>query len=290
MRDDNSYGDWAQPVWDNINSSVKTAIGNIRVAQRVFLATQLPGVTSVPANILHPDRMSISEGETKPYIEISAEFPLTYGQVHDDPNGLTGVTLAKLAAKSLALAEDMLFFQGKGVKLPPAVHVESGLESAAEGILGLVSPDSTFDVHPPDRAVPTNSGSEILAAVARGIAVLTKEGQAPPFGLILDTNAFAETWGSVINGAPTYTVLNPIVTQGIFGTGAMPANTGLLVAVAGDPTTIYYDNDPTTEVTQRDSKGRYLFRVFERVQFVASDKRAFVKLRFPDGKVRPPKP
>ena len=277
--------DWDRPTWDSINNSVKTAIGNIRVAQRVFLATQLSGVTAVPANILHHDQVSITEGQTKPYIEISAEFTMTYGQVNDDPNGLTGITLAKLAAKSLAMAEDMLFLEGKDAAMPPGVRVESGRESAGEGMLGLVRPEMTFAVHQSDPALPTNSGGEILAAVAKGIAVLTKEGQAPPFGLILDTNSFAQTWGSVINGAPTYTVLNPIITQGIFGTGAMPPNTGLLVALAGDPTTIYYDADPTTELTHRDGNGRYVFRVFERVQYVACDNRAFVRLKFPEARV-----
>jgi uncharacterized linocin/CFP29 family protein len=281
---------WDLQTWAAINNSVKTAIGNIRVAQRVFLATQLSGVTSVPANVLHRDQVSITEGQTKPYMEISVEFSLTYGQVNDDPNGLTGITLAKLAAKSLALAEDMLFLQGRAVQLPPGVQVESGREYAAEGMLGLVRPESTFDVHHSDPGVPTNSGGEILAAVAKGIAILTKEGQAPPFGLILDTNSFAATWGSVINGAPTYTVLNPIITQGIFGTGAMPPNTGLLVALGGDPTTIYYDADPVTELTHRDSKGRYVFRVFERVQYVACDHRAFVKMNFPEAKAAKGKP
>ena len=136
--------DWDRPTWDSINNSVKTAIGNIRVAQRVFLATQLSGVTAVPANILHHDQVSITEGQTKPYIEISAEFTMTYGQVNDDPNGLTGITLAKLAAKSLAMAEDMLFLEGKDAAMPPGVRVESGRESAGEGMLGLVRPEMTF--------------------------------------------------------------------------------------------------------------------------------------------------
>jgi hypothetical protein len=35
-------------------------------------------------------------------------FPLTNGQVNDDSNGTTAHTLSKLAAKSLALAEDLI--------------------------------------------------------------------------------------------------------------------------------------------------------------------------------------
>jgi hypothetical protein len=135
-------------------------------------------------------------------------------------------------------------------------------------------------VKAPDLDVPTNSGGEILAAITQGIAELTKHVQPHPYALIVDTNAFAATWGGVINGAPAYTVLNPLLTGGIYGTGAMPPNTGLLVALGGDPTTIYYDSDPVTEPTTRAARGKYSFRTFERIQFVARDHRAFVKLDF----------
>ena len=134
-------------------------------------------------------------------------------------------------------------------------------------------------VEPPDKESPTNSGGNILAAIAQGISLLTGKVQAPPFALIADTNAFAGL-GSVINGAPAYTVLNPILTGGIHGTWAMPSNTALLIALGGDPTTIYVGSDPVTEPTQKEAGGKYLFRTFERVQFVARDARAFVRLNF----------
>jgi hypothetical protein len=90
-------------VWKSINDGVTQSVGAIRVAQKVFPATQLAGVTSVPADIFNPETMSIAEGHTRPYIELAVEFPLTNGQVNDDATGATAITLAKLAAKSLAL-------------------------------------------------------------------------------------------------------------------------------------------------------------------------------------------
>ena len=128
--------------------------------------------------------------------------------------------------------------------------------------------------------MPTNSGSQILAAVAEGVSLLTRKVQATPYALIADTNAYAAIWGTVINGAPAYTVLNPVLTGGIHGTGAMPPDTALLIALGGDPTTIYVGSDPVTEPTHRDARGKYLFRTFERVQYVARDHRAFVRLDF----------
>jgi uncharacterized linocin/CFP29 family protein len=270
---------WNDQVWAAIDDGVTKAVGAIRVAQKVFPATQLTGVTSVPADVFDPKEMKIDEGKTRAYVELAVEFTLTNGQVSDDTTGTTAITLSKLAAKSLALAEDIIMLQGTKVKLPPRVEIESGRDAAEQGILDLVI-SNPIVVKAPDPGAPTNSGGEILAAITQGIAELTNHVQAPPYALIEDTNAFAATWGSVINGAPAYTVLTPLLTGGIYGTGAMPPNTGLLVALGGDPTTIYFDSDPMTEPTTRAARGRYSFRTFERIQFVARDNRAFVKLDF----------
>jgi uncharacterized linocin/CFP29 family protein len=275
----NRTGFWNDQVWASIDSDVLTAVGAIRVLQKVFTPVTLASATSVPADVFNHEKMSIEEGLTKPFLELAVEFQLTNGQVNDESTGTTANTLAKLAAKSLALGEDMALLQGREAKLPQNVRIESGAESVGNGILGLVS-ERRIVVKPPDPEAPTNSGGEILAAIARGIALLTKDVQAPAFALIEDTNAFAATWGSVINGAPAYTVLNPVLTGGIYGTGAMPPNTGLLIALGGDPTTIYISSDATTEPTYKGNAGHYFFRTYERIQYVARDYRAFVKLDF----------
>jgi uncharacterized linocin/CFP29 family protein len=275
----NRAGFWNDQVWAAIDAAVKTSVGAIRVAQKVFPTTQLAGVTSVPADVFNPERMSIEEGKTRSYVEFAVDFSLTNGQVNADANGTTATTLATLAARSLALAEDIIILRGTDVRLPANVQIESGKDAAEKGILDLVRTDPIV-VKPPDPGTPTNSGGEILAAITKGISQLTKDVQAPPYALIEDTEAFAATWGSVINGAPAYTVLTPLLTGGIYGTDAMPRHTVLLVALGGGPTNIYFDTDPMTEPTTREARGKYSFRTFERIQFVARDHRAFVKLDF----------
>jgi hypothetical protein len=79
------------------------AVGAIRVLQKVFPTVQLANATSVPADVFNPEKMSIEEGLTRPLIELAVEFPLTNGQVNDEPTGATAITLTKLAAKSLAV-------------------------------------------------------------------------------------------------------------------------------------------------------------------------------------------
>src|SRR5260370_2717794 len=243
-----------EQVGGSFDEGTKQKFGEIRVKKKVFPTIQLANATSVPADVFNPEKMSITEGLTRTFIELAVEFPLTNGQVNDEPTGATAIILSKMAARSLALAEDMVLLQGEDAKLPHTVRIESGAESVGNGILGLVS-ERKIVAHPPNPGAPTNSGGEILAAIASGIAMLTKELQAPAFALILDTNAYATTWGSVINGAPAYTVLNPVLTGGIYGTGAMPPKTGRLIALGGDPTTIYISSDPETAPTHQGNIG-----------------------------------
>jgi hypothetical protein len=279
--------------WDPATSSVattlKNAAGAVRIAQNIFYAdTSMLGTTSVPADVFNPKTMTITEGETKPFIEISSEFRLTNGQASDTSGG-TGITLATFAARSLALVEDLLFFQGSGIDLPNTVKVEAGLDSAGNGLLGLVK--SVVVVKRGDAQTLAGSGLGILAAVLEGVSVLNRPEnlQPPKYALILDNHAYAATGGSAINGIPTMTVLTSLsamLTDQIYETGALPPYTGLLVSIGGDigqaggPTTIYVGSDVTAELTTREQSGQFLYRVFERVQIVARDPRAFVKLDF----------
>ena len=109
----NRAGFWNDQVWSSIDDGVTKAALAIRVAQKVFPVTQLPDVTCVPADQFNPEKMSIAEGLTRPYVELAVEFSLTNGQVNADPAGATAITLSKLAAKALALGEDMVILQGK---------------------------------------------------------------------------------------------------------------------------------------------------------------------------------
>lgn len=288
--------------WDptTIASQLQSAAGAIRVAQQIFYCdTSMQGSTSVPADIFDPDTMSIKEGITKPFIEISSEFRLTNGQA-SDASGQTGTTLAMLAARRLALVEDLLFFRGNDVELeeiPSTVKIESGRESAGRGIFGLAQHE--IPVKPTNGGSVADSGLEILGAVLEGISVLSnpRNLQPPKYALILDNQAYAVTGGSAINGIPTMTVLGSLtamLTPQIYQTGALPAYSGILASLGGDPgnpgsTTIHIGSDIAAEQTTRDGEGHFRYRAFERVQIVARDPRAFVKLDFSAYRKGPPK-
>src|SRR6516162_10101843 len=104
---------WTPDVWANIDKAVTADAGQVRVAQKVFPATTMPAAQSVPADIFDPAAMTIQEGQTKPLVEIWVAYRLTQSQVDNEGTLLTGQKLSRLSAKTLALAEDTILFQGQ---------------------------------------------------------------------------------------------------------------------------------------------------------------------------------
>src|SRR5215813_2358222 len=164
---------WSDGVWQEIDKAVLAEVGRIRVAQKVFPSTPMLNASFVPADIFDAKNMSIAEGQTKPFIEISVEFPLTQTQVDNEATLKTGKTLARLATKSLALAEDLLFFQGADAKLPHEIRVVNR-NSAHSGLLGVVQHVIEVPLLSGKQGV---YGEETFKAVSHGISALTQHAQ-----------------------------------------------------------------------------------------------------------------
>src|SRR5215217_3514022 len=154
---------WSPEVWQEIDNAVLAEVGRIRVAQKTFPSSQSPDGQYVPTDEFDPKTMTIAEGQTKPFIEISVDFRLTQGQVDNEATLRTGRTLARLAAKSAALAEDILFFQGETASLPATVKV-GNRKSAGPGLLGIPGIQS-LDVDPLDPGIPGVYGGNTFAKV-----------------------------------------------------------------------------------------------------------------------------
>jgi uncharacterized linocin/CFP29 family protein len=271
---------WTSDVWADIDQAVLAEVGSIRVAQKVFPTMLMAGASNVPADIFQSDGMSIEEGQCKPFIEISREFHLTQSQVDNETTLHSARTLAKRAAKSLALAEDRLIFQGEEARLPDGVRVLNK-ESAKMGLLGE-APLVEIPI-PAGRA--RSLGELIFTAVTSGIAELIARGQPGPYGLFLESSLYADAYAPLPSSlVTTADRLIPLVPHGFYGTGTLPQSTALLVSVGGEPTTLFVAVDPITAYTQVDMEGRHRFRVFERFQFVARERHAFIRQLFTEHK------
>jgi uncharacterized linocin/CFP29 family protein len=286
---------WADSVWKEINTAVLSEVGKVRIAQKVFPAAELSGyATEVPNEVINFADLSIEEGRTKPFVEIYQEFSLTSTQVKKEgESSQICKTLARMAAKAIALGEDVIIFQGKRGQLPAYV-VADLIDSAANGLLGEAAPEDANDgdlkkvSEPIDVGLTGRAGilygENTFSAVTEGIAKLVRKAQAPNYALFLPTKVFADTFAPPSGQSLVTTAdrLKMLVEGGFYGTGTLPEDQGLLVALGGDPTSLYVGREASIEFVRKEGS-KYIFRVVERVQFVARDPRAFVLLRFQPG-------
>jgi uncharacterized linocin/CFP29 family protein len=288
----NAAVDWPDEVWQGIANAVAKEVAKVRTAQKVFPTVALAdSPTEIPDDVIDFRNLSIQEGSTKPFVELYQEFPLTSTQVGRETKDKTCQTLSRMAAKALALVEDAIIFQGRAASLGDVEADQIG--SAANGLLGAADPRNADDANPRRVSVPIDIdplkpprpglvyGENVFSAVVAGIAKLVSKGQAPMFALFLPTRVYADSFVPPSNAslATTAERIKPLVEGGFYGTGTLPDNRGLLVALAGDPTGLYVGREATTEFLRKERR-QYIFRVAERIQFVVRDPRAFVLLRF----------
>jgi len=294
---------WSAGHWEEINNAVINEVSQIRVAQKVFPTKVLENnPTRQPNDVINfgskgSPVFSIKEGETKPFVEIYQEFTLTTTQVAEDEGGESPhicKILATMAAKAAALREDSAFFSGQNSTYPSGVVVDR-INSMGDGLLGEANPPGADDkdatkvsrpikVSPPDvRRRGVLFGEEVFTAVADGIAKLVGKAQAKPYALILPERVYANTFAppgdqSLVTVAE---MIQPLVEGGFYGTATLPEDRGLLVALGGDPIKLYVGHEAAAEFVQYDKQTSLVFfRVRERVQFVARDPRALVRLDF----------
>ena len=74
--------------------------------------------------------------------------------------------------------------------------------------------------------------------------------------------------------------IRPLVTQGYFGTGALPRQTGVLLSVGGNTVDLVLASDATVDFSQVDGDGLWRFRVFERFALRVKERSAVLRLRF----------
>ena len=99
----------------------------------------------------------------------------------------------------------------------------------------------------------------------------------------MSTNQFADTYAPLAGTLATPADrISHLVSQGFAGTGALPAGTGVVVSVGGNPVDLVIGLDPTIAFTQVDAEGTLRFRVFERFALRVKDARALVRVRFLD--------
>jgi uncharacterized linocin/CFP29 family protein len=234
--------------------------------------------TTVPADVIDLDKMTVDEANVTVLVELGIDFGLTRQQIASEEQSSTAETLATRAANLLAQAEDLTIFLGQeALKDPLFKRVQLRSGSAGVGLLG--SAQQTITVKPARQ--PKRYGEKTFAAVADAYSRLQRLGHYGPYALALRSEIYADTFAPLPNTLimPADRI-KPLVSLGMFGTGALLPATGVIVSVGGNSMDLVVGTEPTTEFRQQDSDGFYRFRVFERFALRVKDNTAIVRLKF----------
>ena len=297
---------WNEHIWSEIDGAVREELGRIRVAQKVFASTVLDSMAPVAANRVVPFGALAAALPPVPgpdiflpFFEISSEFVLSAAQVDGEEKMHLAASQARLRAAAIASAEDTILFLGPaqiaalnplGINVTniPPLNMPPDYASIPPGFVAEAAnnvtpvPNSTAQPAPgaPPARQPPNLGN-ILAGVASGIATLSARSQPGPYALFLPPLRYGQTFEPP--GGQLYSPgdqINHVATGGIYMVNSLPPNIGILVSTGGSPIKIFLGSDAKTAFAHTDFMGYYHFRVFERIQMVVQDGRAFQTLRF----------
>jgi uncharacterized linocin/CFP29 family protein len=322
---------WPAETWAAIQRAVQHESTSLRVGAAFLPARRVsPKTTSIPPDLItnQPfsgetgNTLTANEGAPIRLNEIWTEFALTPKQVHEIaeneyPEASSAVALAKRAEQYLALAQDCVIFQGanaygvpffqQNVRFQPGrLPIDGGLLSlpfpAAPPWLGTgpyASSNAPITVSPLTAGSPgVLYGQNTFAAVAQGYAVLASQGQTGPYALVLNTVPYADLYAPIGQGSLVVTAdrVAPLVTAGLYGTGALPpfASTsgqvpptpleppyfGVLVSLGGQTMDLVTGLNARTVFMQQDANQSWRFRVLERFALRVTDPSAIVTLVF----------
>jgi uncharacterized linocin/CFP29 family protein len=269
---------WEAATWADIDQVVLDEVRNVSVARRVFptedLSTARGGAPSwiSTAKARHRDKaLSLPEGSAQPFVEISVGFRLTRAQVEAEDTLHTARNLARLAAKSLALAEDHIVLCGAKGKLPRRT-----IATNVGGRTGVALTGGRKKL--PKGVKP----KELLDKITEAISRLERNGWSEPYALIL-SGGLGVKLHSRLRGRSEETPerrLADRVRQHLVS-GSLRNPSGVLISLAGDPVTIYEAQGASTSFVAKVAKESgyfYTFNVSERFQFVVRDDSAIVRL------------
>src|SRR5271165_2959504 len=280
-----SNGNFLSPnVWTQFNGSptdktkpglLKTTMGPIQVAQQVFDTIVTGNDNSIPADTIDAEGTPTT-GETRRFATLRKPFSLYPLHVNDAALTVASNQVTR-AAQALALLEESLFYQGTEAKIDKEIVPVAEQKKLGEGLLGIAKKEIEVKYK-----IAPRYGVKTYEAVVDGIAEFTKHQQGPPYAVILSPETFADANYPLQNEAMVTpaSAIQALLASGPFVTSpGMPSKTGLLASLGGKATTLYIGTCPLVEFNTFD-KSVYWFSARESIQFLNTDDRSLIKLKF----------
>jgi hypothetical protein len=166
---------WSDEVWSRLDHAVAEEIRRSGMTERLLpLRPALAGATTVPADVIDLDTMTVDEAQVAALVETVVGFGLTRQQTDGEAEQGTAVTLATRAASLLSQAEDVLVFQGDDAAKLPLFRRVAVRGSTGRGLVAAA----------PDEVVVTAAdgrfGDRIAAGVAEACAKLQTTATTAP--------------------------------------------------------------------------------------------------------------
>jgi uncharacterized linocin/CFP29 family protein len=278
-----SYGRdslWDTTTWADLDEVVAEEAKRVRVGQKVFRTEQV-STSSGGASYwvsgaqieTNAQGVSIKNDVAKPLVEISVPFRLTPAQAEAEDTLHLARSLAREAAKNVALAEDHLIFQGEmNANKAKTFGVKAGITTGLKGLAKVAAPVGKPTVATNRRAVAPTRMEAIVNDVTLGMSELGGDGWSQPYALVLGASLYADAsfhpYGGFEKTAADrfgHTLQHCVLSS------ALDAGTGLLVSLAGETVTVYTAGEPRVALTGQGDDGVYRFRVFERIRLVVRD-------------------
>jgi uncharacterized linocin/CFP29 family protein len=262
--------DPSNDVWKEINNAVHDTEETVSMAQK-FLPlvpwTGDPNETKVYAQFINPETLVLDELDTVNVLELSITFDVPITLAADEGTKRSTRTSAVNGARLLALARDLLIFQGTAGTGSLSKKVSLKGKPDREG---LSETKLTAPVTPTVTSPTKIYGLKTVEAVANAYSQLQALGYPGPYALVLpqDRYADANTPIGVTSSLTPADTIRAYVTDGdkvhFYGTGGLPGNRGLFVSLGAYLIDWVVLVPPTTVFTQKDGDENYQFRLKER--------------------------
>lgn len=312
-----SNGDfWPQTTWQTFNGNptatpptpglLKTTMGPMEVAQQVFPTVVTGNDNPIPADTLNTPTGAPSTGNMKRFATVQYSFTLAPLHI-SDPSLAMATSQVNRAGQALAIAEDSLFFFGVDVNLPAGIALPNGPilrppppppppppyvvdeTNLAVGLIGVAGLNRTEPVSKLAKpAGPVIYGSNLYDAILACIGRFTRDGQGPPYAVIVSPAIFGDANATFpgSQGVSLASMIQSVLQSGPFVQSAGIANNtygisevGLVASLGGKTTTLHVGTSPVVEFNTYQNSV-YSFDVRESIQFVNVDQRSLIKLEF----------
>lgn len=280
---------WTSEQWDRIRQVVHDEALRARVAAS-FLPLYGPipgGAETVPRNaLLYPGdlddestTLEVNDHDTLRLASVSVNIVLKNHMVAD-PELTAATMLFRRAAEIVARVEDAVIFNGKaggapraGTKGIPAIYSIGGAETYA-GLTDCASAKVNLPSPGPDA-----DGTTVFDAVVEAITRLEEQGYYRPYACVLGHGLFR----AVNRPIPASMVLPrdsipPFLDGPLLRSSCLDDNTGVIVALQGEPVEIVVPSDISVRYLQAMMDGRHVFRVSQRFVLRVKDPRAVARI------------